>query len=200
MNTEKYKYVMYCEDQPQRLFLKKILSVLPTFNNFNVSFEHLETEKLGFQKGKYNRKVILNTYKNQSEIILEKFYDINLFFVGLDYDDISNKNFDIFYTELTKENLKNKKIIFFIPLQCIEHWYYFIKTQENPSTKTDNVEKTPRDEVKKLVYGNIKDKQSHEVICKEILTQLDIDFLKQKSHSFNKFVTILTNYLKTLNP
>lgn len=189
------KYVIYCEDKPQRLFLNAILSILPIYIKSDFSFNYLDYPQFGFQKKKQAKTVVKATFINKYLTTIREFTQIDIFFIGMDFDNFSNESLDLYLNDIYQKNTSNKKMLFFIPLQCIEHWYYFLKTQNDNSIKSNVVEKIHNHEIKKLVYGKVKNNESQDIICEEILTKLDIDFLKQKSHSFNKFVTTLIQHI-----
>lgn len=180
------KYVIYCEDSPQRLFLRKVLSNIESFN-----FEYLDKPSFGFQFKSQSKNTIINTFTNEYNVILDKNLDIDIFFVGIDYDNHSNENFNEYYKDLIKKNEINEKLVFFIPLQCIEYWYYFTKT----GVVDSKIETKLKDELKKLIYEIAKSKNVKDKICVEILEKFDFELLKTQSNSFNRFITYLESYI-----
>lgn len=178
------KYVIYCEDSPQRLFLRKVLE---RFENF----KYKDEEYLSFQKKTLRESVIKETYKNLYITTINNHFDIDIFFVGIDYDNHSNDKFNEYYKDLIKKNEINEKLVFFIPLQCIEYWYYFTKTGFIDS----KIETKLREELKDLIYENAKSKNAKDIICLKILENFDYKLLKTQSNSFNRFITYLESYI-----
>lgn len=91
--------------------------------------------------------------------------------------------------------------VFLIPVQCIEHWLWYLKwQQENPGvTKNINLESKTRSEAKQNVYGSRTPSTKHSIpIVNSLSNQLDIEWLCSRSLSFNSFhqlvVLFLTKY------
>lgn len=188
---KKIDYVCYCEDFPQREFLKSFLLKL---NSEKVIFNFLDDPKLNFHYKKYRKSQITTQYKEIYFKEIAHRYDIHIMFVGFDLDSFEEKDFKKINLELSKELEKSKleKIIFFIPVQCIEHWLYYLKIKDDNTKNKAIFEKIPRDEIKELVYENNQYHSNKELVTNEILKNLDINYLISKSASFKYFHDLIT--------
>ena len=179
MSTLKYGFIG--EDDAQRIFLQNYLKqVLPHFE-LDVNFKIKAT----------NKKEVDVLFV---EAVLEGFQreGHQLFFVGRDLDDSQEKMYDQKMNDMLKKvPLKfQSQTIFFIPVQCIEHWLWYIKrNRENPSeTKNIELEKKPRNEAKIAIYGfpKVSTKTSNPIV-EDLTNGFDIEWLSSRSKSFLNF-------------
>ena len=190
-------YGIFCEDVSQKTF---IIEVLKQYQK-NASFKFVYSKEFSYKYKGRNSEHVLKTYVDAC-IIGFRDYSLDLFFVGVDYDDRDRakfkENYNILYNKLPSQT--NNKTIIFFPVQAIEHWMLFIKYKiENPkSTKNIslNIEKISRVEAKKQIYGNYTNKELSEKITTDLSSQLDINWLKSKSESFKFFVNKLETAIK----
>lgn len=175
------KYGFIGEDEAQRIFLRNYLKlVLPNFE-LDEQFIIKATNKAEVEK--------LYVEAAMQGI---QYYGHSLFFVGRDLDDFQER---AFYEKLKgmSEKLHHQfqsKTIFFIPIQCIEHWLWYIKiNKENPrSTKNVVLETKPRSDAKKEVYGAAKVSNAiSNPIVDKLTKEFDIDWLSSRSMSFLNF-------------
>ena len=179
MSTLKYGFIG--EDNAQRIFLQNYLKqVLPNFE-FDTNFKIKATNKQEVDK-------------LFAEAVLKglQYAGHRLFFVGRDLDDFQEKSFNEKLNDML-EKIPSKfqsQTIFFIPVQCIEHWLWYIKrNRENPSeTKNIELEKKPRNDAKIAIYGfpKVSTKTSNPIV-EDLTNGLDIEWLSSRSKSFLNF-------------
>ena len=175
------KYGFIGEDAAQRIFLQNYLKqVLPDFE-FDANFTIKAT----------NKKEVDELF---AEAVLEGFqrYGHQLFFVGRDLDDFQEKAYHQKMNDMLKKipSKFQSQTIFFIPVQCIEHWLWYIKrNRENPSeTKNIELEKKPRNDAKIAIYGfsKVSTKTSNPIV-ENLSNGFDINWLSSRSKSFLNF-------------
>ncbi len=126
-------------------------------------------------------------------------YNLNLVFVGIDYDNRPRENFAAelrkLYAKLN-DDAKQKAVIFF-PIQAIEHWLIFLQRKvENPAltkTITDDTENTKRADAKRMVYGK-KYADRKEIVTK-LVQEFDVEWLCTQSVSFRAFYNRISEVL-----
>ena len=117
-----------------------------------------------------------------------------LFFVGRDLDDSQEKVYHQKMNDMLKKipSKFQSKTVFFIPVQYIEHWFWYIKrNRENPSeTKNIELERKPRNEAKTVIYGSpkVSNKTSNPIV-EDLTNGFGIDWLSSRSKSFLNFHT-----------
>ncbi len=193
MSIKEIKYGLICEDDAHKLFLHKFLSV--AFDSINFLFNY----DFFFRYRANNKK---NVLKQIGIIGYDAFenYQLNLLFVGLDYDDLDRKKFNENIEKLYEIiKIKDKTIIFF-PVQAIEHWLLYLKyKKKNPqSTKNISFENKSRKDAKKEIYSSLR--PSSQRINEKIDEYLDNDdnlkWLASRSESFRNFQITLNNFIK----
>ncbi|MBO0939514.1 hypothetical protein J2I47_23390 [Fibrella sp. HMF5335] len=170
-----------CEDKAHRNFIHHYLTAC-----FPDTF--LENEAFGWQIRASNAKEVDDSISDATRLGFTK-YQLDVLIVGRDADTTQPKRIDELKIKHDAACGGHPKVVFMIPVQCIEHWLLYIKNhQENPSsTKNQTLETIIRRECKRLVYGEIK-KPDHQVeIASSLLIGFDSDWLEQRSESFKKF-------------
>lgn len=85
-----------------------------------------------------------------------------------------------------------------IPVQCIEHWLWYLKLrQNNPKlTKKESLETKPRSEAKRAVYGipEVVNAISNPIVT-DITTHFEIEWLESRSGSFRHFHSQIQSFL-----
>jgi len=182
-----FKYSIICEDDSQRYFAETLLKFHFTGKAIFVFDEPFYKR---FKCG--NNSSVLRSYPIQIErsSFLDP-YNLDLVFVGIDYDDRPKKDFKAELAKLydrLNDKAKQKAVIFF-PVQAIEHWLIFLQHRvANPSaTKTITVEteNTKRKDTKLKIYG-LPSQDKKEIITSLVET-FEIDWLCIQSHSFREF-------------
>ncbi len=190
MKILKYGYIG--EDEAQRIFLRNYLK---TYTE-TIVFEEDTDSKI-----KATNKTEVDKLFVEAAIKSLKYAGNDVFFVGRDLDDFQFKAFQEKQTSMRAdlpEQFKNQVIIF-VPVQCIEHWLWYLKRKaDNPqSTKNESFEQKPRNDAKIAVYGQAKvpNKISNPIV-EQLTTSFDTAWLASRSDSFKWFhneVVVLVN-------
>ncbi len=195
------KYGILAEDSACKIFIEQTIPQLEELfcENMSIRFEH--------------ESALSNKYKpNGSGYIKKKFvrfvrdgilsFGIDLCFVGRDADDGFHN--DIFLTMLKEldESGLDSKAIFFIPVQAIEYWLWYLKAKrDNPEAeKVAPIEEKARGKMKKLVYGKTSGLRTRHTnpIVEQLSKSFDINWLRQCSESFNHFVNEFEQYINSM--
>ena len=194
------KYGYFGEDEAHRIFLANYLEKL---------IEHLgKSEELIFefdQMFSYNFKG-----RNKSEVdarfvevVQEGFinYQQDIFFVGRDLDTFQRNEFKDKITSMQgqlSDDFRDKTFLM-IPVQCIEHWLWYMKIKiENPSsTKNESLESKPNKEAKIALYGSPKvSNEKSKPIVEEFSKGLDFEYLESRSESFKAFHSRVKKFIE----
>ncbi|MEZ0611007.1 hypothetical protein ACAW74_21015 [Fibrella sp. WM1] len=179
------KLIMYgllCEDLAHKTFLQKYFATC-----FPETF--LEEENFGWRIKASNAKEVDDSIADAARQGFAR-YGLDILVVGRDADTT-----DKVRIEKLKDSHRNscathlKRVVFMIPIQCIEHWLLYIKRHtDNPTaTKNETLETIPRLECKRSVYGETKKAPKQAEIASTILANFDVDWLEQRSESFKEF-------------
>ena len=187
---KKIKYGFYGEDDAQKIFLKNYLRHLP-----NVIFE--PDDDFCNRYRARNKKQVDEKFRMVSQ---EGFlwYQHDVFFVGRDLDNHLKDDYTAKFTWFQDYSHDRQKTLFMIPVQCIEHWLWYLKIkQDNPKlTKNEPLETKPRPEAKRAVYGIPEAINAISIpIVNELTTQFDIEWLESRSNSFRHFHRQVQSFL-----
>ncbi len=185
------KYGYFGEDEAHRIFLANYLEQLVKFMgkseeiifDFDVSFTY-----------KYKGRNKTDVDRLFAEAAQEGFIDYqqDLFFVGRDLDTFQRNEFQDKITAMQsqlRDDFKDKTFLM-IPVQCIEHWLWYMKIKvENPSsTKNKSLESKPNKEAKIALYRSAKVSNKISIpIVEEYSKSLYFEYLASRSESFNAF-------------
>jgi hypothetical protein len=97
------------------------------------------------------------------------------------------------------ETIKNQPIILMLPVQCIEHWLWYIKRHIEEPGKHSLLEPNPRRDAKTTVYGDSRVVEKQLVFANVILNQLDVDWLAQHVDSFKHFHQQVVQFVQQYN-
>lgn len=194
------KYGYFGEDEAHRIFLANYLEQLVKFMSkseeiifdFDVSFTF-----------KYKGRNKSDVDKLFAEAAQEGFIDYqqDLFFVGRDLDTFQRNEFKDKITSMQsqlRDDFKDKTFLM-IPVQCIEHWLWYMKIKvENPSsTKNESLESKPNREAKIALYGSPKvSNEKSKPIVEEYSKVLDFEYLESRSESFNAFHSLVKKFIE----
>jgi hypothetical protein len=185
------KYGYFGEDEAHRIFLVNYLEQL---------VEHLgKSKEVTFEFD----TLFSYTFKARSKTDVDKLfaeatqkgfidYQQDLFFVGRDLDTFQRNEFKDKITSMQsqlRDDFKEKTFLM-IPVQCIEHWLWYMKIKiENPyATKNESLESKPNREAKTALYGNPKvSNEKSKPIVEAFSKVLDFEYLESRSESFNTF-------------
>lgn len=196
------QYVVYCEDEAQRIFLNSTIpSIIRNLNpditiDVDLQFKHRPNTKPKFNK------IFIDATRDAF-----RNYRTNLFVLCFDSDSPVEKDFERQRNEwkeiLIKEIPMHKdKFILAVPVQAIEHWLLYIShiKKEPSKLKKGIVEKIPKREIKIELYNSEKYiSRTCEPIVSELVIGVsyeNINLLRSHSVSFNRFYSDLEVFLK----
>lgn len=197
-------YLYFVEDQAHRLFLERLLGLLPIHLGLNVSLcKPHNHEEIYFLKKKHNNSALKSTYIDIAKQALID-HRADLFIVGLDLESSQGeekykKDLNELQDHKNFSSFKDKSIVY-ISVQCIEHWMWYLKhRKEHPdNSKSMNFESRERKDAKIAIYGSPKvSNDTATPIINTLLESFDIAYLEQQSYSFRRFYSSLKAFLKT---
>ncbi len=191
----KIEYGVFCEDEPQSLFIDNFLG---KFNNTEIQLIKNQSFYRTFKPGRPRGKV-KSKYKNVCNLALSK-YHLDLCLVGydLDYHDekVFNQNYEEFIEIVSDFGDESKKIVVFIPVQCIEHWLWYLSDRD---LKKGALEGQRCKEAKKNVYGTKRPTSEKAIkITNDYTRDMDIESLKAKSYSFKRFFDDIGKFIENI--
>ncbi|MDB5239404.1 MAG: hypothetical protein JWP57_29 [Spirosoma sp.] len=175
------KYGFYGEDDAHKIFLHNYLS-------------HFANELVFVRDDAFCWKFRARTKKEVDDKFAEVaqrgliWYQQQVFFVVRDVDSIQENEFTIRYSHFAEVRID--KLLVALPVQCIEHWLWYLKQKkENPSlTKNISLESQPRKKAKFEVYGfEDPPNELSNPIVDDLSKQFDISWLESRSGSFKHF-------------
>lgn len=196
------KYGYFGEDEAHRIFLANYLDQLVRFMEKSevliFDFDLPFTYKF---KGK-NKSDVDRLF---AEAIQEGFieYQQDLFFVCRDMDTHVGNVFKDKITSMQSQlrlNFKEKTFLM-VPVQCIEHWLWYlkIKVQDSTLTKNESLESKPNRDAKIALYSSPKVSNKISIpIVEEFSRQIDFEYLESRSESFRVFHNSVKNFLLNL--
>ena len=200
MNILKYGY--FGEDEAHRIFLENYLEKLVQYigkpKELIFEFDQMFSYKFrGRNKSEVDARF--------AEVVQEGFIDYqqDLFFVGRDLDTFQRNEFKDKVASM-KSQLRGdfkEKTFLMIPVQCIEHWLWYMKIKiENPSsTKNESLESKPNREAKIALYGKPKiSNEKSNPIVEEFSKVLDFEYLESRSESFKVFHKSVKSFILNL--
>ena len=196
------KYGYYGEDEAHRIFLinylEQLLNYLGKSEEVTFNFDEFFTYKF---KGRNKSEVDARFAEAAQEGFIE--YQQDLFFVGRDMDTHLGNIFKDKITSMQsqlRDDFKDKTFLM-IPVQCIEHWLWYmkIKVEKPSSTKNESLESKPNREAKIALYGSAKVSNKISIpIVEKYSKLLDIDYLLSRSESFMKFHNQVKDFIVNL--
>ena len=185
------KYGYFGEDEAHRIFLEnyleKLIEYLGKSEELIFEFDQMFSYKF---KGRNKSEVDARFAEAAQAGFID--YQQDIFFVGRDLDTFQNNEFKDKITSMQsqlRDDFKGKTFLM-IPVQCIEHWLWYMKIKlKNPtSTKNESLESQTRKNAKIALYGNPKvSNEKSNPIVKEFSKALDFEYLESRSESFRVF-------------
>jgi hypothetical protein len=125
-------------------------------------------------------------------------YRLNVLFVGRDTDATDTRKINSLREELAQKCGSYKGAVLMVPVQCVEHWLWYLKWKlDNPGkTKNQPLESQMRDKAKDIVYGENSKSESHPSSRIDLLNHLDVAWLESRSESFRHFHQQVITFLK----
>ena len=178
-----------CEDKAHRNFIHHYLT-----GCYPDTF--LESEDFRRRIYASNAKEVDESIKDATRLGFTQF-NLDVLIVGRDADTTQPKHISDLKVKHDAACGRHAKVVFMIPIQCIEHWLLYIKNhRENPAfTKNETLESIIRLTCKRLVYGDVKKPDKQVEIASRILSDFDADWLEQRSDSFKKFHNQMKSFL-----
>ena len=191
------RYGFFGEDEAQRLFLHHYLEAIAVGQAWRFEADEAFTRRFRGQ----NKTRVNDLFDEVCEIGFREYW-LQCFFVGLDLDDFDAAAFQVKQTEMRcRLHERGIEAILLIPVQCIEHWLWYLRWRmEHPrSTKNERLETQPRENAKLAVYNAKKCSTKHSnPIVAELSAGMEIEWLASRSTSFLAFHTQVQSYLAAL--
>jgi hypothetical protein len=188
------KFGIFGEDEAHQIFLQNYFK---NFKNENISFVESDKFKRTIKGDSRPKKKVFNELSSVAKIAYSKYY-LQLLIVVVDADTFSENKTD--REELSKilrpliKNDNGKGFLICIPVQCIEHWAWYLKEEYG---QTDSIESQSNKDAKKAVYGSARfNKQTMTTLLENLTKTLPINELIIKSKSFLKFHTDVEKFCK----
>ena len=180
------RYGFFGEDDAQRLFLHHYLEAVTANSQHRFEFDKAFARRFRA----INKKQVDDLFAEVCTVGLSQ-YQQQCFFVGRDLDDHDPVAFARKQQEM-QQQLQRREVaaVLLLPVQCIEHWLWYVKWQkENPGqTKNIDLETQPRPEAKLAVYNARKCSTRYSnPIVEQLAANLDIGWLASRSASFRAF-------------
>lgn len=196
------KYGYFGEDEAHRIFLANYLELL-VLHLGKAEELIFDFDEIFFYKFRGGKKSEVDA--RFAEAVQEGFvnYQHDIFFVGRDLDTFTNHEFKDKIKAMKSQLSANfhDKTFLMIPVQCIEHWLWYIKIKsKNPSsTKNESLESKPRKDAKIALYGSASaTNQMSNPIVEELSMKLDFEYLESRSESFKIFHKEVFNFINSL--
>ena len=174
-------YGILCEDRAHRNFLAHYL------NQCHPSLFQ-ENEQFGWQIKATNDREVEDALPDATRQGFTKFR-LDALFVGRDADSTDDKKIKDLKSKLSALCNEHPKVIFMVPIQCIEHWLLHLKWhRDNPTlTKNEPQEHIMCPDAKLKVYGGKLKVEKQLEKANEILIDFDATWLESRSESFKHF-------------
>ena len=131
-----------------------------------------------------------------SEALFQKAkFRLDVLFVGRDVDTSHEPTIKARREEFEKKCTGHHPVVLMLPVQCVEHWLWYIKRHQEEPGKNSPLESSPRPDAKLAVYAGTKVAEKQVGIANDILANFDISWLEQRSESFKHFLQQVINFL-----
>ena len=179
-------YGFFGEDSALRNFLEKYLN-----SQFPDTF--IEEEKLRW-KFKIRNRDQFDAFL--PEAVLEAAtLRLDILFGGRDIDTQHEPTIKVRRDHFEKV-CKGHPAIMMLPVQCVEHWLWYIKRYREEPGKNTPLEPNPRPDAKQAVYSGTKVVANQLVLADNLLADLDVSWLESRSESFRHFHKQVTDFLE----
>jgi hypothetical protein len=193
------KYGYYGEDEAHRIFLANYLEQLVKYLGKSEELIFEFDQKFSYKFRGRNKSEVDARF---AEVVQEGFVEFqqDIFFVGRDLDTFQSNEFKDKINSMRsqlRDYFKDKTFLM-IPVQCIEHWLWYMKIKVgNPaSTKNESLESKPNKEAKIALYGKPKvSNEKSNPIVEEFSKALDFEYLESRSESFNAFHSRVKSFI-----
>ncbi|GAB3644005.1 hypothetical protein [Spirosoma arcticum] len=186
-------YGFFGEDTAQRNFLTKYLT-----HQYPNTFIEDENERWRFKARNRDQVDAFLPEALLQKVILR----LDVLFVGRDIDTSHEPTIKTRREEFEKKCIGHHPVVLMLPVQCVEHWLWYIKRRREEPGRNTPLEPQPRTSAKQAIYADTKLVAKQVVIANDILVDLDVSWLEQRSESFKHFhkqlIDFLDQYDKTL--
>ena len=194
------KFSVYAEDTASVIFVSSVVPKIATYVDSSFDFVH---DAQCSEQIHGNSKDRVEKYFISATQMLVNRLNIDLCFVGRDADsDSNNDTFDVLkakFEEKILDNAVQDYIILFFPVRAIEYWLYHIKVKSE-GLEEEHIENLGKDELKFRVYNRRKNSErKNNPIVKRLSNNIDIDYLRQKSASFEAFFQAFKTFIDNQN-
>lgn len=171
-------YGFFGEDAAQRNFLSAYLNqqYLDTFT---------ESETFGLRIKATNKDQVDS--RLPGALLVRRDLGLDILFVGRDTDSSDPKSIQLCRERFEKHCVGQHPVMFLIPVQCIEHWLWYIKRHRDSPGVNKPLEPYTRTEAKKVVYGDALTAAKRFEILNALVNNFDIAWLETRSESFKRF-------------
>lgn len=183
-------FSFFGEDAAQRNFLNRYLH-LRFINVF------VENEEFKWRIKAKTRDQVDNTLP--AALQLKAVLEIEALFVGRDADTAHPKVIQELRDHFVEVCTGHQTIVLMIPVQCIEHWLWYIKRRKHEPGKNSPLETSNRSDAKVAIYGGKFNVARQLEMANVILDDLDIDWLESRSESFRHFHHQVVKFVDVYN-
>jgi hypothetical protein len=187
------QYGFFGEDAPQKIFLDNYLNRLNQEHKRSCQFRGQEQFNQLFQGRDRNGVKHGVGIAAEQGLGLPRF-KLDCLFVGLDLDS----NLPTIYEhearvvrEKIPESLRSRTLLM-LPMQCIEHWVLYVKRGEH---QAESLEALSNRAVQEELYGGKIASSRKKEVVQELTKDLRINWLANRSPTFNFFNQQVKKYL-----
>ncbi|AUD03198.1 hypothetical protein [Spirosoma pollinicola] len=133
----------------------------------------------------------------QAALLFKIRFGLDVLFIGRDTDSSEKKSVESCREKIANPFKGQSGVIFMIPIQCIEHWLWYLKWKRDNSgsTKNEPLESFKRTQAKNVVYGEKAKAETRMHLANSLLADLDVTWLESRSESFRHFHRQVTDFL-----
>ncbi len=183
-------YGFFGEDEAQRNFLAKYLH-----QQYPDTF--IEDEELRWRvkvRGRDQVDAFL-----PAALLQKAKLRLEVLFVGRDIDTADETVIKERIATFEHQCKGHRGVVIMLPVQCIEHWLWYLKRRSEEPGKQSPLEPHTRPEAKAAVYLGTRVVEKQLEKADKILENLDIDWLEQRSTSFKHFHKQVLSFLNAHN-
>ena len=174
--------------------------------NFLVNYLERQHKGLFTEVAEFGWRVKANTKDEvdanlQAALLFKLRFGLDVLFIGRDTDSVDKNSVDSCREKIASPFKGQPGVIFMIPIQCIEHWLWYLKWKRDNvgSTKNEPLESFKRSQAKDVVYGEKAKADTRMLLANDLLSDLDVSWLESRSESFRHFHKQVTDFLAKYN-
>ncbi|GAA4452219.1 hypothetical protein GCM10023189_15270 [Nibrella saemangeumensis] len=183
-----FTYGFFGEDAAQQNFLSKYLD-----HHYPNTF--IEDEEFRWRIKVRNRDQVDALLP---QALLQKVkLNLDVLFVGRDMDSAHEPSILAKRDYFSKICKGDGSVFIMLPVQCIEHWLWYLKRRQEEPGKNTPLESLNRRDAKRAVYGNSQVTETQLEKANQILLSLDVKWLESRSESFRHFHQQVGRFVET---